>query len=92
MCESHVRRGCRLPLLPWPRDLLPMSLDMQFSYTVIIEGRAVGWLGWGGVRGGKNNQFGHPMSSHDAHTVANDTIVGHVVNRRHRPSVPLFQL
>ena len=37
-----------------------------------------GWVGWGGVGGGKNHLLGHPMSSHDAHTVDNDTPVGHI--------------
>ena len=38
----------------------------------------MGWgeVGWGGVRGGKNPGLGYPMSSHDTHTVANDTPVG----------------
>ena len=31
--------------------------------------------GVGGMGGGKNYRLGHPMSSHDVHTVANDTIV-----------------
>ena len=35
-------------------------------------GGRVGWGGVGGVGGGNNPHFGHPMSSHDAHTVAND--------------------
>ena len=60
----------------------------------------VGWGGVGGVGGGKNHRLGHPMSSHDAHTVANDTIVGPIVSGRkprsplpnwHPPWVPLFQ-
>ena len=38
----------------------------------------VGWDGdgLGGVGGGNNHRLGHRMSSHDAHTVTNDTIVG----------------
>ena len=41
----------------------------------------MGWAAeWGGMGGGKNHRFGHPMSSHDAHTVANDTIMGHIVS------------
>ena len=42
-----------------------------------------GWVGWevcgwvGGMEGGKNPNLGHPVNSHDAHTVANDTPVGH---------------
>ena len=66
-------------------------------------GWAVEWGGMGrggGVGGGKNHRLGHPMSSHDAHTVANDTIVGHIVSGRkprsplpnwRPPWVPLFQ-
>ena len=30
--------------------------------------------------GGKNHRLGYPMSSHGTHTVANDTIVGHIVS------------
>ena len=33
-----------------------------------------------GVGGGKSHRLGHPMSSHDTYTVANDTIVGHIVS------------
>ena len=29
--------------------------------------------GWGRVGSGKSLRLGHPMSSHDAHTVANDS-------------------
>ena len=39
-----------------------------------------GWVGWGGVGGGKNHPLGHPMSSHDTHTVANDTAVGPIAS------------
>ena len=39
-------------------------------------------VGWGGVEGGKNLRLGHPMSSHEAHTVADDTPVGHIVSGR----------
>ena len=31
-----------------------------------------GMGGVGGVGGGKNHSLGHPMSSHDTHTVANN--------------------
>ena len=48
----------------------------------------MGWIaGWGGVGragvvggGGKNPYLGHHMSSHDAHTVANDSSVEHIVS------------
>ena len=66
-------------------------------------GWAAGWgkVGWGEVGGGKNPHLGHPMSSHDIHTVANNTSVGHIVTGSkyrcplpnwHPPWVPLFQL
>ena len=64
-------------------------------------GVGLGGVGWGGVGGGKNHHLGHPMSSHDSHTVANDTIVGHIVSRSKPrsplpnwcpPWLPLFQL
>ena len=53
---------------------------LPFLSAVSIDNRGVGWgeVGWGGVggvRGGNNHHLGYPMSSHDAHTVANDTIV-----------------
>ena len=56
-------------------------------------------MGWGGMGGEKNHHLGHPISSLDAHTVANDTIVGPIVSGRksrsplhnwHPPWVPLF--
>ena len=45
-------------------------------------GWAAGWgvVGQGGVGGIKNLHLGHLMSSHDAHTVANDTPVSHIVS------------
>ena len=79
--------------------------------VLIIEGVGgmggrVGWGGviWGGVGGmggSKNHPLGHPMSSHDAHTVAKDTPVGHIASGSKSrsplpnwrpPWVPLFQL
>ena len=60
----------------------------------------VGWGGVGGVGGGKNHHLGHSMSSHGAHTVSNDTIVGHIVSGNKprsplpnwcSPWIPLFQ-
>ena len=65
------------------------------------RGRMGGGAGAGGVGGGKNHYLGQPMSSHNAHTVANDTIVGHIVSGSKPksplsnlcpPWVPLFQL
>ena len=76
--------------------------------VLTIEG--VGGMG-GGVKwdgdewveregGGKNHRLGHPMSSHDAHTVANNTLVGRIASgSKYRsplpnwlpPWVPLFQ-
>ena len=48
-------------------------------------GGGAGWGGMGrggvgGVGGGKNYPLGHPMSNHDAHTVANNTPVGHIAS------------
>ena len=40
----------------------------------------VEWNGWGGVGGEKKICLGRPMSSHDTHTVANDTPVNHRVS------------
>ena len=63
----------------------------------IIEG--VGGMG-GGVGDGKNHPLGHPMRSHDTHTVANNTPVGHIasgseyrspLSNWHPLWVPLFQ-
>ena len=55
--------------------------------VLLIEGWVEGAVAWGGMRGGKNRLFGHPMSSHDAHTLANDTPLGHIVS-----GVPTAQL
>ena len=67
--------------------------------TVSIANRGGGWDGWwdgvGGVGGGKNHHLGYPMSSHDAHTVANDTPGSKPRSpllNWHPPWVPLFQL
>ena len=63
-------------------------------------GCGVGWGGTGREGGGKNHPQGHPMSSHDVHTVANNTPVGHTATgSKYRsplsnwrpPWVPLFQ-
>ena len=80
-----------------------------FLPSILIIERWVGWVarwdrvgrgGVGGEGGGKNYRLGHPMSSHDAQTVANDTIVGSIVSESkfssplpnwHPPWVPLFQ-
>ena len=59
--------------------------------VLIIEGLGgMGgrWSGVGGVECGKNHCLGHPMNSHDVHTVANDTIVGHIVSGS-KPRSPL---
>ena len=37
-----------------------------------------GWVGLGWVGGGKNHPLGHSMNSYDAHTVPNNTTVGHI--------------
>ena len=67
------------------RPFLPSVLIVEGMSGI---GGGVGWggvggVGWCGVEGGKYYCLGHPMSSHDAHTVANDTIiiiVGHIVS------------
>ena len=74
--------------------------------VLIIEGVGgmndrVGCGGVGGVGGGKKPHLGHFMSSHDAHTGANDTPVSYIASgSKYRPPlpnlcppwVPLFQL
>ena len=47
--------------------------------VLIIEGMGGMGIGVGGEGGGKNHRLGHPISSHDAHTVANDTVVSPIV-------------
>ena len=49
-------------------------------------GSKVQWGGWGG----KSQCLGYPMSSHDAHTVGNGTIVGH--SQWGQTQVPFVQL
>ena len=79
------------------RPFLPSVLIIE---GVSGMGSGVEWGGVGGVIGGKNYHLGHPMSSHDAHTVANDTVVGPIVGGSkprsplpnwYPPWVPLFQ-
>ena len=49
--------------------------------------------GVGVVGGVKNPCLGHPMSSHEAHTVANDTPVGHIVSgSKSRSPLPIWYL
>ena len=78
---------------------VPFRLDNRGGGWDVWQG-GVGWGGMGGVGGGKNHPLGHPMSSHEAHTVANDTPVGHIASGSksrsplpnwHPPWVPLFQ-
>ena len=74
----------------WWLNFMVFSLSLS---AVSIANRGVGWDGrWGGVggwvAGGKNPLLGYPMSSHDAHTVANDTSVGHMVSGS-KPRSPL---
>ena len=50
--------------------------------VLIIEGVGrMGQGGVGGVGGGKNPCLGRSMSSHNAHTVANDSSVGHIASQ-----------
>ena len=62
--------------------------------AISIDNRGGGWdgwlVGWGGVGGGKNPHLGHPMNSHETHTVTNDTIVGH--SQWEQIQVPTAQL
>ena len=67
----------------------------NISITIVGVGGMGDGAGWGEVGGGKNPHLGHPMSSHDAHT-----LVGHRVSGSkprspssnwHPPLVPLFQ-
>ena len=59
--------------------------------VLIIEG--VGGMGGGGGMGcGKNHQLGHPMSSHDAHSVANGTVRSGPHNQWEQTQVPNAQL
>ena len=51
----------------------------------------VRWVGRGGVGGGKNPCLGQPMSIHDAHTVANSTLVGNRA-RGSKTQVPTTKL
>ena len=39
-----------------------------------------GWVRWGVVGGGKNYPYEHSMSSHGAHTMANNTTVGYIAS------------
>ena len=64
-------------------------------------GGGMGQGGVDGVGGGKNHRLGNPISSYDAHTVANGTIMGPIVSGSkprfplpnwHPPWVHLFQL
>ena len=57
-------------------------------------------VGWGGVEHSRNPCLGHSISSHDAHTVANDTPLGYIVSESksmsplpiwHPPCVPFLQ-
>ena len=62
------------------RPFLPSVLIIE---EVDGMGDGEGWVGWaagwggtggvGGVGGGKKPCLGHPMSSHNAHTMANET-------------------
>ena len=59
-----------------------------------MEWDGEGWSGMGrggvgGVGGSKNHHLGHSMSSHYAHTMANNTPVGHIVSgNKYRSPLP----
>ena len=57
-----------------------MVLLLSLSAISIANGMGGGVEWVGGVGGGKKPCLGYSMSSHDAHTVANNTPVGHMVN------------
>ena len=92
-----------LPYLWW----LNFKVFLPSLSAISINNTGVGGMGGGVVRGGvggegggKNHCLGHHMSGHDAHKVANNTPVGHIVSGRkyrsplanwHPPWVPLFQ-
>ena len=59
----------------------PFLLSVLIIEGVGGMGNGVGREGVGGVGGGKNHPLGHPMNSHDTHTVANDTLAGHIASR-----------
>ena len=74
-----------------------MVFLLSLSVVSIDNRGGVGWAarqggmgrgGWGGVGGGKNHCLGHSMNSHDAHTVANETVVGPIVSGS-KPRSPL---
>ena len=48
--------------------------------------------GVGGVRGGKNHPLGHPMSSHDAHRVANNICTSGPHSQWEQIKTPTVQL
>ena len=66
-------------------------LLLFFDVSVSYRGAGQqGRMGQGGVGGGKSSCLGHPMSSYDAHTVANAMLVGHRVSGskpRFRPPI-----
>ena len=48
--------------------------------------------GVGGVGGGKNHSLGHPMSSHDTHTVANNICTSRPHSQWEQIQAPTVQL
>ena len=75
-------------------SLSAISIDNR-GVGVSIEGVGgmdnVGMMGrggMGGVGGGKIHHLGNPMSSHNAYTMAYDTIVSHIVSGS-KPRSPL---
>ena len=68
---------------------LPSVLTIERWVGWAAERGGVGQGGVGGVGGGKNHPLEHPMSSHDAHTMVNDTPVGHIASgSKSRSSLP----
>ena len=74
-------------------------MEFLLSFSAVSFDNRVGALdGWGWVKSGigwggwcrrwQNPYIGHPMSSHDANTMANDTPVGHIVSGSEPRSLP----
>ena len=56
-------------------------------------GSGVRWGGREALGDGKIFNLGHPMNSHESHTVANDKLVGHVDSEsKSRPPLPNWRL
>ena len=52
------------------------TVFLPFFLMTVWLTEGVGGAGQGGVGGGKNPWLGHPMRSHDNHTMVHATLVG----------------